>query len=45
MIDWIKAMESRRSIESSSLENRYNQFVIQAKLYQSLGGGDIVPET
>lgn len=45
MIDWIKAMESRRSIESSFLENRYNQFVIQAKLYQSLGGGDIAPET
>ncbi|WED22976.1 TolC family protein [Vibrio sp. JC009] len=45
MIDWIKAMESRRSIESSFLENRYNQFVIQAKLYQSLGGGDIVPGT
>lgn len=45
MIDWIKAMESRRSIESSFLENRYNQFVIQAKLYQSLGGGDIAPES
>ncbi|MDG3088495.1 TolC family protein [Vibrio hannami] len=45
MIDWIIAMESRRSIESSFLENRYNQFVIQAKLYQSLGGSDIAPKT
>ncbi|MDX2422178.1 MAG: TolC family protein, partial [Amphritea sp.] len=44
IIDWISAMESRRSIETSLLENRYNQFVIQAKLYQSLGGGDIASE-
>jgi outer membrane protein TolC len=43
MIDWINAMESRRSIEFSVLQNRYNQFVTQVKLYQSLGGGDIVP--
>ena len=44
IVDWINAMESRRSIESSVLENKYNQFVTQVKLYQSLGGGDIVPE-
>ncbi|RTE67404.1 efflux transporter outer membrane subunit [Amphritea opalescens] len=44
IIDWLGVMESRRSIETSLLENRYNQFVIQAKLYQSLGGGDIAPE-
>nr|WP_320135322.1 efflux transporter outer membrane subunit [uncultured Amphritea sp.] len=44
IIDWISAMESRRSIETSLLENRYNQFVIQAKLYQSLGGGDIASQ-
>ncbi|MDO6592860.1 efflux transporter outer membrane subunit [Neptuniibacter sp. 1_MG-2023] len=42
IIDWLNAMESRRSIESSLLESRYNQFVVQAMLYQSLGGGDIV---
>ena len=44
MIDWINAMESRRSSESSVLENRFNQFVTQVSIYQSLGGGDIVPE-
>lgn len=44
MIDWINAMESRRSIESSVLENRFNQFVTQVSIYQSLGGGDVVPE-
>lgn len=43
MIDWINAMESRRSIESSVLVNRYNQFLTQIKLYQALGGGDIAP--
>jgi len=43
MIDWINAMESRRSIESTLLENRYNQFVTQVTIYQSLGGGDIAP--
>jgi len=40
--DWLNAMESRRGIESSLLESRYNQFVVQARLYQSLGGEDIV---
>jgi NodT family efflux transporter outer membrane factor (OMF) lipoprotein len=44
MIDWINAMQARRSCESSVLENRYNQFVTQVSIYQSLGGGDIVPE-
>lgn len=42
IIDWLNAMESRRGIESSLLESRYNQFVVQARLYQSLGGEDIV---
>ncbi|MGX9415978.1 TolC family protein [Vibrio sp. WJH972] len=45
MIDWINAMELRRSIESTVLENRYNQFVTQIKLYQSLGGADSVPQS
>ncbi|WP_372965003.1 TolC family protein [Marinobacter sp.] len=40
IIDWLNAMESRRNVESSLLESRYNQFVVQAQLYQSLGGGD-----
>ena len=44
IIEWINAMESRRSIESSVLENRFNQFVTQASLYHSLGGADIAPE-
>lgn len=39
MTDWLNAMESKRNIQSSLLENKYNQLVIQAKLYQSLGGG------
>jgi NodT family efflux transporter outer membrane factor (OMF) lipoprotein len=44
MVDWINVMESRRSIESTLLENRYDQLVIQIKLYQSLGGSDVIPE-
>ncbi|MGB5446574.1 MAG: TolC family protein [Psychromonas sp.] len=44
MIDWINAMETRRDAQASFLENQYNQFVTQAKLYQSLGGKDIAPE-
>ncbi len=43
LIDWLNAMESRRGIESSLLESRYNQLVVQARLYQALGGEDIVP--
>ncbi|MDV7103820.1 TolC family protein [Vibrio sp. TH_r3] len=42
MIDWINAMESRRSIESTLLENQFNQLVTQIKLYQSLGGAEII---
>jgi len=44
MIDWINALESERDAQASLLENQYNQLVIQAKLYQSLGGKDIAPE-
>ncbi|MDO6459585.1 TolC family protein [Granulosicoccaceae sp. 1_MG-2023] len=40
MIDWLNAIESRRSAESSLLENRYNRLVLQARLYQALGGSD-----
>jgi len=44
MIDWINAIEAKRDAQASLLENHYNQFVIQAKLYQSLGGKDIAPK-
>lgn len=44
MIDWINALEAKRDAQASLLENKYNQFVIQAKLYQSLGGEDVAPE-
>lgn len=44
MIDWINAIEARRDAQASLLENQYNQFVTQAKLYQSLGGEDIAPK-
>ena len=44
MIDWINAIEAKRDAQASLLENHYNQFVIQAKLYQSLGGTDIAPK-
>lgn len=40
--DWLNAVESRRGIEASLLENRYNQLVVQARLYQALGGEDTV---
>ena len=41
LIDWLSAVKSRRGIETSVVENRYNRFVVQARLYQSLGGGDV----
>ncbi|MFT6987394.1 MAG: NodT family efflux transporter outer membrane factor (OMF) lipoprotein [Psychromonas sp.] len=44
MIDWINALEAKRDAQASLLENHYNQFIIQAKLYQSLGGKDIAPK-
>jgi NodT family efflux transporter outer membrane factor (OMF) lipoprotein len=44
MIDWITAMESRRTKESSMLENKYDQLVNQVTLYQSLGGSDVIEE-
>jgi NodT family efflux transporter outer membrane factor (OMF) lipoprotein len=41
--DWLDAKDSLRTTEQSILENRYNQFNIQATLYQALGGSDIAP--
>lgn len=43
MVDWINAMEERRDAQAALIENKYNQFITQAKLYQSLGGKDIAP--
>lgn len=42
--DWLDAQETLRSAEESLLENRYNQYNIQATLYQALGGPDVAPQ-
>jgi NodT family efflux transporter outer membrane factor (OMF) lipoprotein len=42
--DWLDAQETQRSSEESLLENRYNQFNVQATLYKALGGSDIAPQ-
>ena len=36
--NWLDAQENRRSAEESLLENRYNQLIARATLYQALGG-------
>lgn len=41
--NWIDAQENRRNAEAALLENRYNQLITQATLYQALGGSDIAP--
>lgn len=41
--NWIDAQENRRNAEAARLENRYNQLITQATLYQALGGSDIAP--
>ncbi|WNJ97537.1 efflux transporter outer membrane subunit [Vibrio ruber] len=41
--DWLDAQETQRSAQESLLENRYNQYQIQATVYQALGGSDIAP--
>ncbi|MDW6004516.1 efflux transporter outer membrane subunit [Vibrio mangrovi] len=41
--DWLDAQETQRSAQESLLENRYNQYNVQATLYQALGGSDIAP--
>ncbi|MFV0489926.1 MAG: TolC family protein, partial [Vibrio fluvialis] len=38
----LDAQENERSAKASLLENRYNQLVNIATVYQSLGGEDIV---
>ena len=42
--DWLDAQDTLRDTEQDILENRYNQFNIQATLYQALGGSDIAPK-
>ncbi|WP_245609154.1 efflux transporter outer membrane subunit [Vibrio rhizosphaerae] len=41
--DWLDAQETQRNAQESLLENRYNQYQIQATVYQALGGSDIAP--
>lgn len=43
VMDYLDAQENTRNAEASLLENRYNQFITQVTLYQSLGGKDIAP--
>ncbi|MEF1310606.1 TolC family protein [Vibrio mytili] len=43
IMEYLNAQESTRNAQASLLENRYNQFITQVTLYQSLGGTDIVP--
>nr|WP_319534675.1 TolC family protein [uncultured Vibrio sp.] len=43
VMDYLDAQENTRNSEASLLENRYNQFITQVTLYQSLGGTDIAP--
>ncbi|WP_420919310.1 efflux transporter outer membrane subunit [Vibrio navarrensis] len=40
----LDAQENERSAKASVLENRYNQLVNLATLYQSLGGADLIKE-
>ena len=42
MIDWLNAMAVKRNAESLLVENQYNLLVVQARLYQSLGGSDSI---
>ena len=41
--DWLDAKDTLRFIEQAILENRFNQFDVQATLYQALGGSDVAP--
>ncbi len=43
IMDYLDAQENTRNAEASLLENRYNQFITQVTLYQSLGGTDFAP--
>ncbi len=43
IMDYLDAQENTRNAEAALLENRYNQFITQVTLYQSLGGTDIAP--
>lgn len=43
IMEYLDAQENTRDAEASLLENRYNQFMAQVALYQSLGGNDVAP--
>ncbi|MCX8893163.1 efflux transporter outer membrane subunit [Vibrio parahaemolyticus] len=43
IMDYLNAQEDTRNAQASLLENRYNQFLNQVTLYQSLGGTDVAP--
>ncbi|GAJ70084.1 LOW QUALITY PROTEIN: RND efflux system, outer membrane lipoprotein CmeC [Vibrio sp. JCM 18904] len=43
IMDYLNAQEDTRNAQASLLENRYNQFLTQVTLYQSLGGTDVAP--
>ncbi|MCX8769823.1 TolC family protein [Vibrio parahaemolyticus] len=43
IMDYLNAQEETRNAQASLLENRYNQFLAQVTLYQSLGGTDVAP--
>lgn len=44
IMEYLDAQENTRDAEASLLENRYNQFMAQVALYQSLGGNDVAPK-
>ncbi|WP_456295804.1 efflux transporter outer membrane subunit [Vibrio sp. AK197] len=43
--DLLDAQTDERNAKASVLQNRYNQYVAMATLYQALGGQDVMPET
>lgn len=44
IMDYLDSQENTRDAQASLLENRYNQFLTQVTLYQSLGGNDVAPK-
>ncbi|OEF25776.1 efflux transporter outer membrane subunit [Vibrio rumoiensis] len=43
IMEYLDAQENTRDAKASLLENRFNQFMAQVALYQSLGGNDVAP--
>lgn len=44
IMELLESQENTRDAKAALLENRYNQFVAQVALYQSLGGQDVAPK-